>query len=86
MSLLGSLSPDDKRKLDSFMAAAKAQLQEIDDIKGSLRDTAKSLAEELGIESRQLMGAARLAYKGDLADKKEDVMVMEDIIDITGAI
>jgi hypothetical protein len=78
------MSPDDKRKLDTFLSAAKTQLQEIDDIKGSLRDTAKSLAEELGIELRQLMGAARSAYKGDLAGKKEDMLVMEDILDITG--
>jgi hypothetical protein len=84
MSQLGCLSPDDKQKLDSFLTAAKAELQEIDDRKGALRDTAKKIAEELGIESRQLMGAARAAYKGDLAGKKEDVQVMEDILDITG--
>ena len=84
MSNLGPLSPDDKHKLDSFVSAAKSQLQEIDDIKGSLRDTAKALAVELGIELRQLMGAARSAYKGDLAGKKEDMQVMEDILDVTG--
>lgn len=84
MSALGSLSPDDKRKLDSFMEAARTQLQEIDDIKGSLRDTAKTLATELGVETRQLMGAARAAYKGDIADKKEDMLTMEDILNVTG--
>lgn len=84
MSALGSLSPDDKQKLDQFMEAAKRQLQEVDDIKGSLRDTAKGLAEELGVETRQLMGAARAAYKGDLADKKEDMLTMEDILNVTG--
>jgi hypothetical protein len=84
MSTLSSLSPDDKHKLDAFMEAAKRQLQEVDDIKGSLRDVVKSLAQELGVEPRQLMGAARAAHKGDLADKKEDMDTMEDILNITG--
>lgn len=84
MSVLESLSPDDKRKLDSFMDAAKRQLQEIDDIKGSLRDTAKGLAEEFGVKPKHLMSAARTALKNDLETKREDMSTVEDILNVTG--
>lgn len=82
--MLEALSPDDKRKLDSFMDAAKRQLQDIDDIKDSLRDTAKNLAEEFGVKPKHLMSAARTAYKNDLGQKKEDMSTVEDILNVTG--
>ena len=84
MSTLEALSPDDKRKLDQFMEAAKAQLQDIDGIKEALRDTAKGLSEELGVKPKHLMAAARTAYKNDLGQKKEDLSTMEDILNVTG--
>lgn len=82
--MLDSLSPDDKRKLDSFMDAAKRQLQEIDDVKDSLRDTAKNLAEEFGVKAKHLLSAARTAYKNNLGQKKEDIAIEEDILNVTG--
>lgn len=84
MSILEALSPDDKKKLDAFMDAAKHQLQEVDDIKDSLRDTAKHLAEEFGVKAKHLMSAARTAHKNDLGQKKEDMSTMEDILNVTG--
>jgi hypothetical protein len=82
--MLESLSPDDKRKLDQFMEAAKRQLQDVDDIKVALRDTAKGLAEELGVKVKHLMAAAKTAYKNDLDKKQEDMQTMEDILNVTG--
>lgn len=79
-----ALSSDDRQKLDSFMEAAKTQLQEIDDIRGSLRDTAKGLAEELGMKPKLLMMAARTAYKNDLEAKKEDMDTVVEILNATG--
>jgi hypothetical protein len=83
-SSLESLSPDDKRKLDAFMRAGLQQLQEIDDIRGSLRDTAKGLAEEFGVKPKVLMMAARMAYKNDLLSKREEMDTVEDILQVTG--
>jgi len=82
--MLDSLSPDDKNKLDAFMEAAKRQLQDIDDIKDSLRETAKHLAEEFGVKTKHLLGAARTAHKNDLFQKKEDLSSLEDILNVTG--
>jgi len=84
MSILEALSPDDKRKLDTFMEAAKAQLADIETVKEALRDSAKGLAEELGVKSKHLLAAARTAYKNDLGQKKEDLLTMEDILNVTG--
>ena len=82
--MLEALSPDDKHRLDQFMEAAKRQLQDVDDIKVALRDTAKALAEELGVKPKHLMAAAKTAYKNDLGTKKEDMLTMEDILNVTG--
>jgi len=84
MSILEALSPDDKRKLDTFMEAAKAQLADRETVKEALRDSAKGLAEELGVKSKHLLAAARTAYKNDLGQKKEDLLTMEDILNVTG--
>ena len=82
--MLESISPDDKRKLDGFFDAAKRQLQDVDDIRDSLRETAKNLAEELGVKPKHLLAAARTAFKNDLVQKKEDLSTMEDILNVTG--
>ena len=83
-SALGSLGPDDQKKLEAFMNAAMSQLQEMDDRRESLKDLAKGLAEELGIKSKELMMAAKTAYKNDLAAKKESMDTVIDILNVTG--
>jgi hypothetical protein len=71
MSALGSLSPDDQKKLDSFIEACKKNFQEI-------------VADDLGITVRPLMGAAKTAFKNDLAAKQEEMDTMVDILNATG--
>jgi hypothetical protein len=83
-SALESLSPDDTKKLDNFMKVAKAQLQEMDDIRNSLKDLAKGVAEELAIKPKELMIAARTAFKNDLEAKQESMDTVVDILNITG--
>ncbi len=82
---LSALNPDDIKKLNKFIEAAIHQFQEIEDIRGSLRDTAKGLAEEFGVKPKVLMMAARTAFKNDLQDKKDDMTVMEDILSAANA-
>lgn len=83
-STLESLSPDDKHKLDAFMRDAKKQLQELEDIRDSLKDAAKHLAEEFGIKAKELMTAVRIAFKNDLAEKKDAMDTVIDILNVTG--
>ncbi len=79
-----ALSSDDQKKFDSFLQAAKNNFQEIEDIRGSLKDMAKALEEELGIKSKVIMMTARTAYKNDLEGKKEAMAQMEYLLEATG--
>jgi hypothetical protein len=84
MSGLGSISPEDRKKFEAFMIAGLRVLQEIEDLKGGLKDTTKALAEEFDIMPRKLTTALRTAFKNALADKKEEMDVVEEILHITG--
>jgi hypothetical protein len=84
MSGLGSIAPEDRKKFEGFMTAGLRVMQEIDDLKGGLKDTTKALAEEYGILPRKLTTALRTAYKNTLADKKEEMDVVEEILNLTG--
>ena len=83
-STLDSLNPDDTKKLENFMRSAKEQLQEIDDRRCSLKDLSKNVADELGIKPKELMIAARTAFKDDLEAKKTSMDTVVDILNITG--
>jgi hypothetical protein len=84
MSGLGSISPEDRKKFETFMQAGLHVLQEIDDLKGGLKDTTKALAEEYGLVPRKLSTALRTAFKNSFADKKEEMDVVEEILHLTG--
>jgi hypothetical protein len=80
MSALGSLSSDDQNKFDSFAEKAKHYFQEMEDIRGSLKDLSKALADELGVKPKLVMMAARTAYKDDLLAKQEDMEAMTELL------
>jgi hypothetical protein len=84
-SVLESIGPDDKKKLDAFIAAGLRVSQEIVDLRDGLKDTAKSLAEELGLEKPAvLLKAVRTAFKSSLEADKTQQDTIEDILTITG--
>jgi hypothetical protein len=84
MSGLGSISPDDKKKLDTFIHEGLKVLQEVEDLKGGLRDTTKALADEFGLPPGKLSGALRTVFKNSLADRKEEMDIIEEICHLTG--
>jgi hypothetical protein len=84
LNTLDSVSPEDKRKFEAFMEAAKQHLQQIDDQNESMRDLAKHLAEEMGIKPQPLLEAARTAHKNNLSQKRDNMSLMELILHITG--
>jgi hypothetical protein len=84
MSELGSISPDDRRKFAIFMEDGLKVLQAIDDLKIGLKEVTKALAEEFDIAPTKLSTAMRTVFKNSLADKKEEMDIVEEIIHITG--
>lgn len=83
-SELGAIDPDMKKKLEETIRAALRQKQEIDDIRGAIKDLVKNVAEELNLKPKMLNKAISLAYKNSLADAKAEMDTVEDILDVTG--
>lgn len=84
-SVLDSIGPDDKKKLEAFLEAGLRVTQEIADLREGLKDTAKTLAAELGLEKPALLlKAVRTAFKSSLEDDKNIQDTVEDILTITG--
>lgn len=81
---LDALNNHDKTKLNQFMDQGLAVLQEIADLRDGLRDTAKNLAEELGVKPKVLNNALRAAFKSTLEDQKEELDQVESVLVNTG--
>lgn len=78
--MIDQLSADDKVNLNQFFEAGVGQLQEIEDLKDSLRDLAKARAEELNVKPAVLMKALRLHYKSSLQDAEEEMEAVRNIL------
>jgi DNA-binding SARP family transcriptional activator len=79
-----TISDHEKKRIEEFMKAGLTQLQEIDDIKSSLSDLAKALAEELGVKPAVLNKALKTAFKQTLEGDKEQLSQVEEILAVTG--
>jgi hypothetical protein len=84
MSELGAIGPTEKKKLDDTISAGLRQLEEIRDIRESLKDLTKNVAEELNLKPKTIMEAIRVAHKASLADKKLEHDTVVEILEITG--
>lgn len=73
-----------KTKLKQFMDDGLHVLQEITDLRDSLKDTAKGLAEELDVKPAVLNKALRAAFKSSLEDQKEELDQVESVLINTG--
>jgi len=82
--MLDSVSPDDKKKLEAFIEACKRVMQEMADLRDGLKDTAKTLGEELGVKPALLIKAGRVAFKSSLDDEKNAHETVEEILVVTG--
>lgn len=77
-------TPDDIARLKELINEGCRVLQEIDDLKEGLKDTVKSIAEELEIKPTQLNKAIRTAHKSSLDEEKEALHEIEDILSVVG--
>ncbi len=77
---LDNLSADDQRRLKEFIDKGVNVLQEIADLRDSLRDTAKDLAANWDVKPKVLNQALSAAFKSSLEEKKEEVSQVETIL------
>jgi hypothetical protein len=76
--------PEEKAKLLSVIDQCVQVLQEVDDLKGGMRDTVKSVAEELDIKPALLNKAISVAYKRNWGQVNEEFEELENILVTTG--
>lgn len=75
--------PEEKSKLDKLINEGSLVLREIEDLQAGLRDTVKSVAEELQVKPAVINKAIKIAHKGNWADHNEDWEEVEAILDVT---
>jgi hypothetical protein len=73
-----------KAKLKQFMDNGINVLQEMDDLRESLKDLTKNVADELDVKPKMLGKALRAAYKQTLADQKDELDEVESVLIETG--
>lgn len=83
MNITG-LNSADKAKIKNIIEEGMRVTQEIDDLRGSLRDTVKAIAEELDIKPAAINKAIRAAYKSNIADERDTLDNVEEILNVAG--
>jgi hypothetical protein len=75
---------EEKAKLLNVIDQGVAVLQEVEDLKGGLRDTIKAIAEELDIKPSLLTKAVNVAHKRNWGQVNEEFEELENILVTTG--
>ncbi len=83
MNITG-LTSEDKAKLKHVVNEGLKVTQEVEDLKGALGDTVKAVAEELGIKPSAINKAIRAAFKANIADTREELDNVEEILNVVG--
>ena len=81
---LDNLSSEDKAKLTQLVDEGMQVLQEVDDLKGGLRDTIKSIADEMDIKPNVLNKAISLAHKAKLSEARQEFEDVEQVLTTVG--
>ena len=81
---LDSISSEEKAKLKQLIDEGCSVLQEVDDLKGGLKDTVKAIAEELDIKPAVLNKAISIAHKARLQEAKQDFEDVETVLQTVG--
>jgi len=77
--------PEEKAKLEKLVQEGITVLQEIEDLKGGLKDTVKAVAEELDIKPSLVNKAIKIAKNRDWENYYDDFDDLETIVTTIGA-
>jgi uncharacterized protein YpuA (DUF1002 family) len=75
---------NDIERLKQLINEGLAVTQEIEDLREGLRDTVKTVAQELDIKPATLNKAIRIAFKAELQKSRDDFDELEDILTNVG--
>lgn len=76
--------PEEKAKLERLVKEAVGVLQEVSDLQGGLKDTIKSVAEELNIKPSLINKAIKVAMKRDWDRVQDEFEDLETIVATVG--
>lgn len=79
-----SFSTEDILKLKKLFTEGIRVLRETEDLREGLKDTVKSIAEEMDIKPAVLNKAIKVAHKSTLQDEKEGFDELEEILEVAG--
>ena len=76
----------EKQKLIQIISQGSQVLGEVDDLKTGLRDTVKSLAEELELKPALINKAISIVHKGSYQNLSDDMDTLDSILTAAGKI
>ena len=81
-----NFNDSEKQKLIQIISQGSQVLGEVDDLKTGLRDTVKSLAEELELKPALINKAISIAHKGNYQDISDNMDTLDSILTAAGKI
>ena len=76
----------EKQKLIQIISQGSQVLGEVDDLKTGLRDTVKSIAEELELKPALINKAISIAHKGNYQNISDDMDTLDSILTAAGKV
>ena len=81
-----NFNEDEKQKLIQIISQGSQVLGEVDDLKSGLRDTVKSIAEELELKPALINKAISIVHKGNYQNLSDDMDTLDSILTAAGKI
>ena len=81
-----NFNDSEKQKLIQIISQGSQVLGEVDDLRTGLRDTVKSLSQELEIKSSLINKAIAIVHKGSYQNLSDDMDTLDSIFTAAGKI
>ena len=81
-----NFNDSEKQKLIQIISQGSQVLGEVDDLRVGLRDTVKSIAEELELKPALINKAISIAHKGNYQDISDNMDMLDSILTAAGKI
>ena len=81
-----NFNSDEKQKLIQIISQGSQVLSEVDDLRTGLRDTVKSIAEELELKPAMINKAISIVHKGNYKDLQDNMDLLDSILVAVGKI
>ena len=79
-----NFNPVERTKLKELMTESISVMNEVEVLTGGLNDTISAIAEELEIKPSILKKAIKIAQKNNFEQSREDIDIIESILQSTG--